>query len=127
MSESSVNYDDWAVSRLKRECLKRKLKECPKKGYVKKDVLVAILVADDESKKVKTPPTPKAKRRPPPLLIPGQFLGADDEEPEVVIVKEPPNPYRGEDLLSLSVLVPTMRSLSTARGPYSLASATTSL
>lgn len=103
MSESSANYDDWAVSRLKRECLKRKLKECPKRGYVKKEVLLAILVADDESKKVKTPPTPEPKRRPPPLLIPGQFLGADDEEPEVVIVKEPPSPYEGKTTLVIGI------------------------
>jgi flagellar biosynthesis GTPase FlhF len=60
-------YDSWSISKIRKECEDRKIKEVPPKGAVKKNVLIGLLEAYDEEQLVLTPPTPKRKD---PFLIP---------------------------------------------------------
>ena len=74
MSEHFTPYGNWIVSSLRRECIKRKLKEYPKKRYVKREVLEAMLIIDDKSKRVIKRKGALISTRSPLLIIPKPFV-----------------------------------------------------
>jgi hypothetical protein len=77
-------YDSWSISKIRKECETRKIKELPPKGTVKKNVLIGLLEAYDEEQMVLTPPTPKQKDTNP-------FLVPQKEYEEIILLEEDSN------------------------------------
>jgi hypothetical protein len=95
-----MDYTALSITQLRRECGRREIK-LPKKT-MKRDVIEALLEADDASRKVKTPPTPPAKKS--STLFPSPFVLSDD--PELVQTPEDdphPNPFQRKTTLVIGM------------------------
>ena len=109
----SRNYDKIGRSDLIKECAERKI-TYPKKGYIRRDVLVALLEAHDEEQTVKTPPTPRA-RQPKLSILPTPFMESDSLAELLVVLDPPPEgPYHGKTKLVIGLPMDSDISISTS-------------
>lgn len=80
-------YSSWSISKIRKECETRKIKEVPPKGVaIKKSVLIGLLEAYDEEQLVLTPPTPKESSS--KIVDPFLIQQTDYEEEEVFLLEE---------------------------------------